>query len=217
MTTLNRIGLTCLTAGLLAATCLSAGALASDTPEIPATPAAITKIIAAQPFALNAGFQSDWSAARPTVTAGYLLVLQVDPDLVFPHQVATPVLYVGQQTAERLNIGYDSGHVIAIVASEVDDAGQLTLDLSQQMIWFGTPALPEQITATDIEDEHTLAQAAGIKPMPKGQMDQALKNGGVQLTLADKHALLKEAAPLVERYAPTENHIADVLAGRVGK
>ena len=86
---------------------LAAGALA-QTPPIPPVPAAVDLVYAA-PFTLQQGFRSDWRNDRPIVTGGYLMVLRVNPNLVYPRQVSQPVLYAGVQTAERINVGYTSG------------------------------------------------------------------------------------------------------------
>ena len=123
-------------------------------PAIPDVPAAVDDVIYARSFALENGYEFNWSNERPLVTTGTILVLKVNPDLVVPRQTAEPVLYVGNQTAQRVNFGNESGHVIAIVPGEVD--------LATSPIWFGTPELPEQVDAATVKAERAQADAAGI-------------------------------------------------------
>src|SRR5262245_27654193 len=70
----------------------------SQIPPIPATPAAVKNILYARQFKLEQGYEFEWRADHPKVTAGWLVVLEVDPDLVYPRNVAEPVLYVGKTT-----------------------------------------------------------------------------------------------------------------------
>ncbi len=171
-------------------------------PEIPATPATVAELVYARPFTLAKGYKFFWSKERQNVTTGTLLVLKVDKALVYPRAIAMPVLYVGDQTAERLNHGHKSGHVIAIVPGEVD--------LTKQPIWFGTPDLPERVDAKKIKSERALADKAKIKPFSKEKVKAALDKGGERLRLEDATALLREAAaPLIEEYSPQEKHLAD--------
>jgi hypothetical protein len=173
---------------------------AAAPPPVPKTPASVEQLVYAAPFTLRQGYQYDWRAERPTVTSGYLVVLRVKPDLVYPRQVAEPVLYVGNGTAERLNVGYPSGHVVAIVPGPVD--------LARSPMWFGRPALPEQVDAEAIRAERTLATAAGIKPMSGGNVARAVR---APLSLETKSDLLREAESLVETYAPDEAEQARAL------
>ncbi|HRT43490.1 MAG TPA: hypothetical protein P5223_15675, partial [Phycisphaerae bacterium] len=87
-----------------------AGALAAP-PHIPTTPAPVEDIVYARPFTLEQGYRYIFSKERPWVTEGTLLVLKVNKDFVYPREIAMPVLYVGNQPAERLNRGHESGHV----------------------------------------------------------------------------------------------------------
>ncbi len=174
----------------------------AETPSLPKTPAPIKELIIARPFILQDGFRFDWRQEQPTVNRGFLLVLEVDPDLVYPRQVAEPVLFVGDQTAMRLNVGYISGRVVAVAPH--------TQDLAR--IWFGTPQLPEAVTAEIVSREQRLADNKGIHPLSSGKVDAALSRGGPPLRLANFNALLKEAAELINQYAPDENDLAEILA-----
>ena len=92
---------------------LGASIALAEVPPVPETPASIESLLYARPFTLDEGFRFDWRQERPLVTQGVLLVIEVDQDLVYPRQVAEPVLYVGDQTAMRLNIASCPACVIA--------------------------------------------------------------------------------------------------------
>jgi hypothetical protein len=170
-------------------------------PAVPDTPAAVESIIYAREFTLENGYPFTWSKESPVVTSGYLLVLKVDPDLVFPRQVAEPVLYVGAQTAQRVNHGFPSGHVIAIVPGDVD--------LTKALIWFGTPELPERVDTNVANAELNLAEAAGIKPFAAAEVNAARAQAGEELKGATVVDVLRVAADLIRQYAPEEKHIAE--------
>ncbi len=180
---------------------LAAAASQAAPPSIPPTPAAAAKILYARQFTLQEGFTYDWRQEKPTVSSGTILVLEVNPDLVYPRQTAEPVLYVGNQTAERLNIGYQSGRVVAIVPGDVD--------LSSALVFFGSPDLPERVTANTVSQQSQAASNAGIRPFAKDDVAKAVKAGGERLTLKDRAGLLPIAAELIEKYAPQEKYIAD--------
>ena len=170
-------------------------------PAVPDTPAAVESIIYARKFTLENGYPFNWSKERPVVTSGYLLVLKVNPDLVFPRQSAEPVLYVGTQTAERVNHGFPSGHVIAIAPGDVA--------LNEALLWFGTPELPERVDTNVAKAELDVAKAAGIKPFSAKELDAARARGGAELNGATIVDVLRVAADLIRQYAPEEEHIAE--------
>jgi hypothetical protein len=175
---------------------------AGEIPAIPATPAAVADVVYARSFTLDKGFQYYWTKQRRNVTTGTLLVLKVDNALVFPRETPMPVLYVGTQTAQRLNHGHQSGHVIAVVPGEVD--------LTKQMVWFGERESPWNIDAAAANAQRDLAVRAGIKPFSKEKVTAALKNGGERLRLADMSTLLREVvAPLLDEYSPQERTLAE--------
>jgi hypothetical protein len=167
----------------------------AEIPSLPTTPAPIKELVFARPFILQDGFQFDWRQEQPVVKKGFLLVLEVNPDLVYPRQTAEPVLFVGDQTAMRLNVGYISGRVIAVAP--------YTQDLAS--IWFGTPQLPEAVTAEIISQERVLAKNNGLHPLSSDDVDIALNRGGTSLQLPDFKALLEEAEGLINQYAPDES------------
>lgn len=180
-------------------------------PVLPPTPAPIDALVYARAFTLDEAYEHSWRAERPAVTSGYLLVLRVDPDLIYPRQTAEPVLYVGAQTAQRLNVGYTSGHVVAIVPGAVEGEG--AIDLARTAIWFGTPELPERVDRARVEAELRRAVAAGIAPVGVDAARAATAPEGV-LHARDLSAMLVQAADLISRYAPDERDRADALRGR---
>ncbi len=175
-------------------------------PPVPSTPAAVVDIVYARPFTLHEGYTFKWRAEQPLVKEGYILVLKVNPDMVYPRQTAQPVLYVGDQTAERVNVGYESGHIIVIVPGRPD--------LKKTPIWFGTPALPERCTSETIAKERKAAEEAGIKPPAEARVAAATDQGGRDLRAADRFELRPTLARLVKKYAADESELADNLMVR---
>jgi hypothetical protein len=169
-------------------------------PPVPATPAAVQDVIYAAPFVLKDGYPSEWRRERPLVTRGHLVVLRVAPDYVYPRQTAEPILYAGDQTVERINVGYPSGYVVGIVPGSGD--------LGLVRIWFGTPGLPEAVDANLVRAEQARARMAGIQPLSPDRVQSALRK---PLDLADKSDLLREAAVLIRLYAPDETERAAAL------
>jgi hypothetical protein len=168
-------------------------------PAIPATPAAVDELVSARPFQLDEGFEYNWSVERPLVESGVILVIKVDPALVYPRQIAEPVLYVGDHTAQRLNLGDESGYVVALVPGDVD--------LTKTPIWFGTPELPERVDADMAKAERILADRAGIRPFSVDQVQAAQARGGAPMRMANMTALLAPVATLIEEYSPAETDL----------
>jgi len=125
-------------------------------------PSGAIEILDARPFAVDEPFVHEWRAEKPLMSAGYLLALQVDPDLARPRQTYEPVLYVGEQTAERCNAPEVGGVLVVVVPAPLDAAGRVALDLDTAPIWFGSLELPERVDAARITRELAAARAAGI-------------------------------------------------------
>jgi len=223
MKTTTLLSLSILAACISAGPAVAADGLRSQTavdtpPALPTTPAAVAELLLAQPFRLDEPSVHLWRAERPEFRTGYLLVLKVDPALVFPRQTAEPVLYVGNQTAERINFGHHSGHVVALVPAVLDDPEHPdALDLSEALVWFGTPELPEQVDASTIQQERALAVSRGVKPISMAQAAAARENGGTIVTASDKQALYARAAELIRTYAPAEEDLANTRSGQAGR
>ncbi len=183
---------------------LIAAALATAAPPpLPSTPAAVEEIVYARPFTLHEGYDFEWRKEKPHVTQGYILVLEVNPNLVYPRQSLEPVLYVGEQIAERVNVGYRSGHAIVIVPGEID--------LEKAPIWFGTPELPERCDGETVERERSKAKDAGIKPIAQTDVAAALARGGNLLQVEDRYELRRFIAGLIEKFSPAESDLAQSL------
>jgi hypothetical protein len=199
----NRLPLTGLVWGILLVLC--SGLNAAE----PRTPAAVDGLFYSREFRLETPYRYAWSAERPQVTHGRLIVVQVHAELVRPRQAAEPVLYVGTTPAHCINIGYPSGRVVAIVPGDID--------LEQEPIWFGTPALPERVDTDHALRERRLALASGIEPFAPRLVAVAQTRGGEPLVVDNVETLLLHAATLIDRHAPNEQDRVNALRARPGK
>jgi hypothetical protein len=172
----------------------------------------VRDILFAQAFRLDKPYAHTWQKEQPSVSAGYLLVLAVDPEFVRPQQVAEPVLYVGNQTAERINAGDVSGRLVVLVPSSVNAQGEIALDLQAAPIWFGAPELPERIDAAQVSAELDAALRKGAKPFPDQKVGAALRRGGKALRLPNREALEQRVARLLQEYSPNERDLIRGLA-----
>jgi len=194
---------------------LAAGvaALVSSLPDEPpalpaATPVGGIDVLYARPFTTDVPWTHVWRAEQPKVQAGWVLVLAVDPDLVHPRQSAEPILYVGDQTAERVNLGNESGHVVAIVPAPLDASGAVGLDLSRAPIFFGEPGLPEQVTAAKASAELASAVARGIA----APTAQTLANvTQPQVSFTNDWELHAWCSDLIQTWSPQETDLIATL------
>jgi hypothetical protein len=199
MKSLIGIELIALTSGLAFSLATSASAAENPGP--------VRGIVFAQPFKLDKPYTHTWRKEQPQVSAGYVLVLTVDPDFVRPVQVAEPVLYVGNQTAERINAGDVSGRLVVLVPSTLNARGEVALDLNSALIWFGAPELPERVDADRVNSEARAASNNGIKPLARDQVQAALRRGGKTVRLPDREAMGKILAALLQEYSPNETDL----------
>lgn len=171
--------------------------------EAPARDGAVRGLVWAEPFQLERAYVHNWRLEAPSVDSGWILVLEVDREVAARRQLAEPVLYVGDQTAERINHGDQAGRLIVIVPGDFDPA--------VDPAWFGEPALPEQVDSAAVARELATARAAGVPPLARasGTLRGALGHAKVQL--ADRTALHRYAAELVLRWAPEERDLAEGL------
>ncbi len=168
-------------------------------PELPATPQeGDVGLLSAQRFELDRAYSHGWRRERPSVRSGWLLVLSVKPDLVRRLETHEPVLYVGSQTAERINVGFESGHVVAVVPGD--------FQLEDAPIFFGSPALPEEVDAARIEMELRAAMGAGKRAMSAGQVAAVL---GDPLHLGDQDELRMMAIDLIQEFSPQERGLIE--------
>jgi hypothetical protein len=167
----------------------------------------VRDIVFAQAFRLDKPYTHAWRKEQPQVSAGYVLVLAVDPEFVRPQQVAEPVLYVGDQTAERINAGDVSGRLVVLVPSSSNSRGEVALDLSRALIWFGAAELPERVDTAQVNAEQGAAQKKGVKPLAEQNVRAALSRGGSVLHLANREALERKVAALLQEYSPNETDL----------
>jgi hypothetical protein len=203
------IALAAVAAGVAFVSLTRAGERSVPTPPVHAAAGGVFSIVAAQPFVLDRPWNHTWRKEQPQFDAGWLVVLSVDPALVVPRQVEEPVLYAGAQTVERVNVGEESGHVIAIVPSARDSKGNVALDLAATPFYFGANELPERVTALMAQTQLEHALAKGVHPL-------AVPHVGETLHLPSRDELDQRAALWILEHAPDEYDRANgMLAPRV--
>ncbi len=157
--------------------------------------AAELRVLQAHAFQL-AEPETHWMRAEAErYTQGLLLVLEADPQLLIPRQGYENVLYVGDETAEPLNVGMFSGHRVVIVPGATE--------LAEAPIFFGEPELPERVTRSEARRQLELALAKGARP-------SGVESPGASLAFKDGYELRRFAADLIEEFAPDE---VDVISG----
>jgi hypothetical protein len=214
ITTYTLVGALLLATGVTAVTKLAAE---DPMPEVPAvTHTSPVQLVLARPFTLDTPYVYSWRSERPQVSAGVALVLQVaDPALIHPRQGYEPVLYVGAQTAQRLNVGHESGHLVVIVPAGVDADGNVDLDLTTAPIFFGDPELPERIDAAAAQAQLGKALSAGVQASSATVIENAMQD---QVRFTDDWELTVWAADLIESYSPQEvDLVSGLRAQRVGR
>ncbi|MBL9077291.1 MAG: hypothetical protein JNL08_07305 [Planctomycetes bacterium] len=170
------------------------------TPNAPAAePPRQLTLVHAERWTTAQPFHHVWRADRPLVASGWLLVLAGDPAQMVPHQVAEPVLYVGAETADRVNTGQGSGKLVVIVPGD--------FWLEDAPIFYGREALPEALRQPWIDRELATAQEAGATAPTA---EQAAAVTAEPRAFANDYELRLRAIDLVERFAPDEK---DLIAG----
>lgn len=149
-----------------------------------------------------------WSRTEtPTYSEATLLVLRTSPDRLVRRQTFEHVLFVGAETAERINNGDVSGYLIVIVPGHVD--------LAQAPVFFGEPDLPERVTLEVAEQELVRARSLGTRPLAPARAVQVMQP---PVELADAYELYLEASFWIEAYSPEENDLVQSLrAPRLGR
>jgi len=188
-----------------------------STATAPVRTGPVRSLVLARPFTLETPYEHGWRLEKPSVNAGWLLVLEVDPTYVEPRQVLMPVLLVGDQTVECVNFGQESGRVVAIVPAPVDDRGEPVLDLATSPVWFGIPELPERVDAAWIAIERSRAHTAEAVTFTAAEVSAARERGGAPLRLENRVALDHDAALLILEHSPNEHEIAEQLLVPVTK
>lgn len=155
-------------------------------------------LLHAERFTVQKAYQHLWRADRPWVDSGWILVLQTDPELLRPRQVKESVLYVGAQTAERINHG-TSGRVVVLVPG--DQA------LASAPIFLGEAGLPEELLQTHIDAQLKAAVAAGAIPTPAETVQQVTVPG--KPAFETDYELRQRAIDLVEIHSPQEKALIE--------
>jgi hypothetical protein len=191
----------------------SGGFSATPLPPLPALPAGVSEVVLVREFRLASGYEHRFSKEKPTVTAGYIMVLRASSDLLASRQVAMPVLMVGATPVEPMNVGFASGTIVVVVPSAVKEDGSLALDLATSPVHFAAPVLPETIDAAFGAKQSALALRSGIAPPTAEALAAAKRAGGAVASVADREALDRVLGALVRTYAADESDIADALEG----
>ena len=194
-----------LVAGLLLVGALfatrSAAPVPSELPPLPLTPQATTiEVLELQHFTLQEPGMHWMRADGAPYRRGVLLVLRAEPERWRLRQSFDNVLYVGAQTATRVNHGAGSGNLVVIVPGPID--------LAAARVFLGEPNLPERVDQAEIERQVELARAAGVKPLGSSL---ASVQRAQTLHAADELELYLHASHLVERYAPDERDLINGL------
>ncbi len=176
--------------------------VASSVPVEPvAATGAVWDLLCIRPFTLEQPYVYEWMRERPEMTAGQLVVLQVDPQFSRPRQTDVAVLFAGDTPAQLTNVGYPSGMLVVIVPEWVD--------LSTAPFYFGSTELPERIDRARGAAELSAASALGAVPFARERLASARSVGGDAAALADANALFLAVADLIDAYAPDEHERAE--------
>jgi hypothetical protein len=152
------------------------------------------ELVQAERFEVEKPFLNVWRADRQLVTKGWLLVLAGDPALFIPRQVKEPVLYVGAQTAQRVNFPQESGRLVVIVPGD--------FRLEDAPIFFGAEALPEELRQAQIDAQLEAAREKGVQPPTADAIAKAQTTPWQKF--ASEYELRLRAIELVEQHSPQE-------------
>lgn len=174
----------------------SAGEGATPAPvraSAPAAPVALTPLVV-QPFRLRTPYRYDWSADHPMVSEGLLVVLR--SPAAAPRDVDEPLLYAGAVPMERLSWSPTDTAVVAIIPGPLAHR-----PLSETLLYWGAPALAEQLDAPSGAAELRRALAAGVRPASPAALSKVT---APQVQVESAEALLCLAADLVSAWAPAD-------------
>jgi hypothetical protein len=186
---------------------LSAGGRDAPLPADPTAKGPVRGLWSAVPFTLEQPFVHWWRREQPPYTSGWLLVLEVDPELVRPLQTPEPVLFAGAETVERVNHGADTGRVVAVLPS-MHPGADLDAELARAPFFFAAPDLPERIDAARAASELAHALAQGARPFSAAEIAAARARGGSPLALGRREDLDALIGALVLEHSPDEHDLA---------
>lgn len=182
--------------GVLQRQLAPAAAGTAPTPAAPAAPAPVRpaplELLHAETFRLDQGYFHRYRSDTPAVDRGWLLVIAGDAAALATRQMKMPVLYVGAQTAERINQA-PTGKLVVLVPGD--------FRLQDAPIFLGSPALPEELRQDQIDAELAAARAAGVEPPAAALVSKVTQPGR---TYADDWELRQRAIDLVEQFSPGE-------------
>jgi hypothetical protein len=158
-------------------------------------PTPVKGILATIQFELAEPYRDARNAGNSQVSAGSLVVLDVDTALVVPRESVAPVLFIGGKPAQRLNRGDRSGHLLVLVPAGTDPA--------VAPMWFGSADVPEAMTPDKLQNEQARAKLARIGMTRKASLARAV------VRAKDLAALLRDvAAPLIDEFSPQDRAVA---------
>lgn len=180
-----------------------------EMPKIPENTASYpVKLVQAIPFTLDETFTHWYRSEQPQFDAGMLLVLSVkELALLTPRQHYMPVLQIGAETAEPLNLGDISGNVIAVLPGQRKSDGTVDIDLANSPIFFGEPALGEEMDIQMVRERLKTARLQGVANPSEEMVDAAMREA---MHFANDYQLRRWAADLIEAYSPQE---VDLVTG----
>lgn len=171
-------------------------------------PAGGVEVLEAIPFRCEVAWTHHWSAERPEVAAGTILVARVDPEAIRPRAAAGAILMVGAEIAEIVNPGDSEGIVIAVVPAPADWDPTRAATLAGREVFLSGPGLPDQIDAAARTARREAARTEGVAPQPATRPAPAK-------ALADREALDRELASIVRLRCPGQSRLADLLDGSI--
>lgn len=174
------------------------------TATIPVTQSPL-RLLHAQPFFLDQEWSYDWRADRPSVSAGYILVVSGDPRLIEARQVHDELLFVGDMPVAQLNTGTEAGVFIGFLPSAGSPETGLEVDLTTAPMFLAKPEiLPESLQPEDARRVLEQAVAAGAAPQRAAHVKRALAESSGPVFLESHGMLQRYSADFVERYSPQE-------------
>ena len=193
------------------------GATRAGASQSPAAAPSPFELLYARPFVLDEPYVHWWREEAPPVASGYVLVLRAKRELVRPLQVLEPVLFVGAQTAERVNApaqeGSDTAQLVVLVPAPLDADGNVALDPRAAPIFLGTQALPEDVDEVRIQRELQRARALGLGAarLPQVAGLRGLTQPKTALRCPSRAELDLELANLIAFYSPEERDLVRSL------
>jgi hypothetical protein len=173
-----------------------AAAATHAAPVDPNVPAAPNALLWARPFVSEKPIEFVVNGEKKLLTKGLILVLDVDKKLVEPLDVPDYVVYVGDAVAQKINSGYVSGKLV-VMAPEVD--------LATAPIWFGSRAVTERLTPSDVSKEKARAAEKAIRPRSEAELRAARRAAGAgRFDVKNMDELWFETGPTILRFAPDE-------------